>query len=96
MTRILLAILDFYRRWLSPALHSLNPGGGCRYVPTCSEYASTAIAIHGPLRGTALAAWRLLRCNPFARGGLDNVPAKVPPKSRTSRRQTTFPHEPLP
>jgi len=93
MTRILLAILDFYRRWLSPALHSLNPGGGCRYVPTCSEYASTAIAVHGPLRGSALAAWRLLRCNPLGRGGLDNVPAKLP---RKSRRSSIIPHEPLP
>jgi hypothetical protein len=70
---VLLAMLDFYRRWLSPAIHSLKPGG-CRYVPTCSEYASTAIAIHGPLRGVLLAFWRLLRCNPFARGGLDQVP----------------------
>jgi putative membrane protein insertion efficiency factor len=69
----MLAMLDFYRRWLSPAIHSLKPGG-CRYVPTCSEYASTAIAIHGPLRGVLLASWRLLRCNPFARGGLDQVP----------------------
>jgi putative membrane protein insertion efficiency factor len=74
MTRLLLAFLDFYRRWLSPALHALNPGGGCRYVPTCSEYASIAIATHGPLRGGLLALWRLLRCNPFGRGGLDQVP----------------------
>jgi hypothetical protein len=73
LTGILLSMLDFYRRWLSPAIHSLKPGG-CRYVPTCSEYASTAIAIHGPLRGVLLASWRLLRCNPFARGGLDQVP----------------------
>ncbi len=73
MTRLLLAILAFYRRWLSPALHSLSPGG-CKYLPTCSEYASIAIATHGPLRGSALAAWRLLRCHPFARGGLDPVP----------------------
>jgi len=73
MTRILLAILDFYRRWLSPALHSLGPGG-CRYLPTCSEYAADAIRIHGPLRGVFLALWRLLRCHPFARGGLDPVP----------------------
>ena len=70
---VLLSMLDLYRRWLSPAIHSLKPGG-CRYVPTCSEYASTAIAIHGPLRGVLLASWRLLRCNPFARGGLDQVP----------------------
>ena len=73
VTRILLSMLDFYRRWLSPAIHSLKPGG-CRYLPTCSEYASLAIATHGPLRGVLLASWRLLRCNPFARGGLDQVP----------------------
>jgi putative membrane protein insertion efficiency factor len=88
LTRILLSTLAFYRRWLSPAVHSLSPGGGCRYVPTCSEYASMAIATHGPLRGTALALWRLLRCNPFARGGLDPVPPAAISHS--------FPHEPLP
>lgn len=74
MTRILLAMLAFYRRWISPALHAA--GGGCRFVPTCSEYATTAIATHGPLRGTGLAIWRLLRCHPFSRGGLDQVPAR--------------------
>lgn len=91
MTRFLLATLAFYQRWLSPALHSLSPGG-CRYQPTCSEYATIAIATHGPLRGTLLALSRLLRCHPFARGGLDNVPAKLPPASIPSH----FPHEPLP
>lgn len=83
MTRILLALLALYRRWLSPALHALSPGG-CRYLPTCSEYASIAIATHGPLRGGALAAWRLLRCHPFSRGGLDLVPpaaTALPPKN---------------
>jgi len=69
LTRLLLSALAFYRRWISPAIHSLSPGG-CRYLPTCSEYASVAIATHGPLRGGLLAAWRLLRCNPFGRGGL--------------------------
>lgn len=73
MTRILLAVLAVYRRWLSPALHSLSPGG-CKFLPTCSEYAMMAIARHGPWRGSALTAWRLLRCHPFARGGLDQVP----------------------
>lgn len=73
MTRVLLAMLGFYRRWLSPALHSLGPGG-CRYLPTCSEYAADAIRAHGPLRGVSLALWRLLRCHPFAHGGLDPVP----------------------
>ena len=75
MTRILLAILAFYRRWISPALHAIGGGGGCRFVPTCSEYATIAIATRGPLRGTGLAIWRLLRCHPFSRGGLDQVPA---------------------
>ena len=88
VSRILLALLAFYRRWLSPAIHSISPGHGCKFLPTCSEYASVAIATHGPLRGTALALWRLLRCHPFTRGGLDPVPPA--PISRH------FPHEPLP
>jgi putative membrane protein insertion efficiency factor len=87
MTRVLLALLSFYKRWISPALHSITPGG-CKYLPTCSEYAMQAIAAHGPFRGVLLAAWRLLRCNPFSRGGLDLVPPA--PFSRH------FPHEPLP
>jgi putative membrane protein insertion efficiency factor len=90
MTQLLLATLAFYKRWLSPAIHSLNPGG-CRYLPTCSDYAATAIAIHGPLRGSALALGRLLRCHPFARGGLDPVPP-VPAHSKAR----PFPSKPLP
>lgn len=88
MTRLLLALLAFYRRWLSPAVHSLG-AGGCKYLPTCSEYAAVAIATHGPLRGSLLALRRLLRCHPFARGGLDPVPPRV-------RAPRPFPHEPLP
>ena len=44
------------------------------YRPTCSQYAIEAIWRHGALKGTALAAWRVLRCNPFAKGGYDPVP----------------------
>ena len=91
MTRFLLALLAFYRRWLSPALHAMNHGGGCRYLPTCSEYAATAIAIHGPLRGALLALGRLLRCHPFARGGLDPVPP-----APVRRSAAPHLHEPLP
>jgi putative membrane protein insertion efficiency factor len=87
MTRILLALLAFYRRWLSPAIHTLGVGG-CKFLPTCSEYAVRAIAMHGPLRGSMLAAWRLLRCHPFSRGGLDQVPCP--------RQHRPVPHEPLP
>jgi len=75
MTRSLLFLLALYRRWLSPVVHSLGVGG-CRYLPTCSEYAQVAIAVHGPVRGTLMAAVRLLRCNPFSRGGLDLVPPR--------------------
>ncbi|KAA6457185.1 membrane protein insertion efficiency factor YidD [Acidobacteria bacterium AB60] len=74
MTRLLLGFLAFYKRWLSPAVHTLGVGG-CKFQPTCSEYAVTAIAWHGPLRGSVLAAGRLLRCHPLSRGGLDQVPA---------------------
>ena len=73
MTRILLATLAFYRRWLSPAVHALNPGG-CRYLPTCSEYAMEAVERHGVIRGSVLAAGRLLRCHPFGGSGYDPVP----------------------
>lgn len=94
MTRFLLALIAFYRRWLSPAIHALNPGG-CRYLPTCSEYAAQAIAIHGPLRGSALAFWRLLRCHPFAKGGLDQVPPSRKPAAGPAACPIS-PHEPLP
>lgn len=58
-----------YRRFLSP----LKPPM-CRFHPTCSAYAQEAILVHGVLKGTALAVWRILRCQPFAEGGLDPVP----------------------
>jgi putative membrane protein insertion efficiency factor len=104
MTRILLALLAFYRRWISPALHVLGGGGGgCRFVPTCSEYATIAIATHGPIRGSSLAIWRLLRCHPFCRGGLDPVPTNtkqmLPVRKQKGQTGTTaahLPHEPLP
>ncbi|HEU5457277.1 MAG TPA: membrane protein insertion efficiency factor YidD [Terracidiphilus sp.] len=74
MTRILLGLLRFYKRWVSPALHTLGTGG-CKFVPTCSEYAAEAIAVHGPLKGSWLGARRLLRCHPFGKGGFDPVPS---------------------
>lgn len=63
------ALFHFYRVALSPLI-----GPVCRYEPSCSHYAEEAIERFGLLRGAALAAWRLLRCHPFARGGLDPVP----------------------
>lgn len=95
MTRLLLALLAFYKRWLSPALHVLSPGG-CKFLPTCSEYAAMAITMHGPLRGGALAVWRLLRCHPFSRGGLDPVPVPLARARSGQPAATPQPGEPLP
>jgi len=69
MKGALLWLLRHYKRFISPALPA-----ACRYVPSCSEYAQEAVARYGAMRGTALSAWRLLRCNPFTRGGYDPVP----------------------
>jgi putative membrane protein insertion efficiency factor len=71
------SLLFVYKRVLSPLLHAL-PGfhGACCFQPTCSEYAAIALAEHGVLRGSVLAIWRILRCNPFNRGGFDPVPPK--------------------
>ena len=48
-------------------------GGQCRFYPTCSNYAEEAIAVHGAMRGSAKAIWRILRCNPFGAGGVETV-----------------------
>lgn len=71
MKRLLVAIINAYRRHLSPALPRR-----CRYEPSCSVYALTAIRRFGALRGSLLAGWRLLRCNPFSNGGFDPVPER--------------------
>ena len=60
-----------YQRRISPVFPRR-----CRYEPTCSSYATEAIARFGAARGTVLASWRLLRCNPFSHGGFDPVPER--------------------
>ena len=69
MKRPVLAILRFYKRAISP---NLPPA--CRFHPTCSEYAYEAVEKYGIIKGGRLAVWRVLRCNPFGKGGWDPVP----------------------
>jgi putative membrane protein insertion efficiency factor len=69
MKAAIIAILEMYKRWLSPALPQ-----ACRYLPTCSEYAIEAVERHGAVRGIALSLWRIARCNPLGGSGLDPVP----------------------
>lgn len=79
--RLMLFCIDYYRLYISPR----HPGC-CRYSPTCSAYAKEAIERFGPFRGGGLALWRVLRCNPFSKGGYDPVPkekAQAPQQERT-------------
>ena len=69
MKRLLLGMIAAYRRLLSPLL-----GRRCKYEPSCSVYASDAVRRFGAARGSLLAGWRLLRCNPFSHGGFDPIP----------------------
>lgn len=69
MRRVLIGFVVAYQRLISPLLPP-----ACRFAPSCSDYAVEALAVHGVLRGLALAAWRLLRCHPLCRGGFDPVP----------------------
>lgn len=71
--RLLLALVKGYRLLLSPWI-----GNVCRYHPSCSQYALDALNRHGAMGGTALAAWRVLRCNPWSHGGVDPVPPTPP------------------
>ena len=69
MKRIFIALVRFYRAYISP-MH----GPCCRYIPTCSQYALEALEKYGALKGGWLAFRRILRCNPLHKGGYDPVP----------------------
>lgn len=70
---LLTAPIRVYQLVVSPLL-----GPRCRFYPSCSSYAVTALRRHGPVRGTGLALWRLLRCHPWHPGGNDPVPPTTP------------------
>lgn len=70
MKKFLIGMIRFYQKYLSP----LKRYNTCKFVPSCSSYAIEAIRLHGAFRGSLLAIWRILRCNPFSEGGIDPVP----------------------
>jgi putative membrane protein insertion efficiency factor len=65
MRTVLVAVINFYQKWISP---SFAPR--CKYYPSCSTYAASAISHYG-IRGIGMALWRLARCNPWSHGGVD-------------------------
>lgn len=71
MKYVAVFLIELYRKLISP----LKPPC-CRFTPTCSEYAIEAYKKRGFIVGTALTVWRVLRCNPFGKGGYDPVPEK--------------------
>ncbi len=81
---LFLAPVRLYQRFISPGLPAR-----CRYHPTCSAYAVQAVEEFGILRGSLLAGWRLLRCNPWNAGGVDDVP----PARRQDEARTAHDHQ---
>lgn len=69
MKHILIYCIRLYQKYLSPLKTTK-----CPYVPTCSAYAVEALQKHGAIKGSLLAVWRIMRCNPFSKGGYDPVP----------------------
>ena len=67
---VLLGLIRVYQLVISPAL----PPDTCKYYPTCSHYGYQAIYKYGAIKGTVMAIWRIVRCNPFSPGGFDPVP----------------------
>lgn len=69
MKKILIKMIVFYQKYISSM-----KGTKCPYIPSCSQYGKEAIEKYGALKGSILALWRILRCNPFSKGGFDPVP----------------------
>ncbi|MBO5725956.1 MAG: membrane protein insertion efficiency factor YidD [Clostridia bacterium] len=71
MSKLFIRFIRFYQKHISPAKPSC-----CRFHPTCSNYAIEALQVHGAFKGSLLAVWRILRCNPLCKGGYDPVPER--------------------
>ena len=75
--RFLIGSIRFYKKYITPVkanIPFLFFSSNCRYTPTCSQYAIEALEKYGAMKGSFLAVKRILRCNPFAKGGYDPVP----------------------
>lgn len=70
MKKLFIGLIKFYRKYLS----GMKTTPTCKFIPTCSEYGIEAIEKYGALKGGLLTVWRILRCNPFSKGGYDPVP----------------------
>jgi len=70
LKKLFIGLIKFYRKYLS----GMKTMPTCQFIPTCSEYVIEAIAKYGALKGGLLTIWRILRCNPFSKGGYDPVP----------------------
>lgn len=75
--KVLIYLIKLYRKYLSP-MKAVR----CPYYPSCSQYGLEALEKYGALKGGAMTAYRILRCNPFSKGGYDPVPDKVKIKSK--------------
>ena len=80
--RLFIQLIKSYQLFVSP-----RSGPCCRYTPSCSQYAIDALRIHGAFKGLFLAVWRIMRCNPFSKGGYDPVPNKTSEKKQISGRR---------
>jgi putative membrane protein insertion efficiency factor len=80
MRTVLVAVINFYQKWISP---SFAPR--CKYYPSCSTYAASAISHYG-IRGVGMALWRLVRCNPWSHGGVDYAVKQGSTKIKTTEK----------
>ena len=71
MRRAMIKTVRFYQKNISPNMQSY-----CKYQPTCSEYMIGCLENHGVVKGLPMGIWRIMRCNPFSKGGYDPVPTK--------------------
>ncbi|MDE7022139.1 MAG: membrane protein insertion efficiency factor YidD [Lachnospiraceae bacterium] len=69
MKKLLIYLIKFYKKYISPVKSTK-----CPYIPSCSDYGLEAVTKYGVIKGGFLALWRIIRCNPFSKGGYDPVP----------------------